>query len=242
MKARGLLLASGAAAAAGVGLCHAAPAATTWRGLRCTLSPRLAGIGDADHVALTFDDGPDPAATPGFLDELDRLGWRATFFLLGSMVRAAPGLAAEIVARGHEVGVHGDAHVSHLHRRRSEVIGDAQRSLDTIAAATGADLRWFRPPYGTLSGGSIAAAHRLGLETVLWTTWGRDWRPVATARSIVDDVARGLRPGATVLLHDSDCTSSPGSWRATLASLDGLSEVFDRAAVRVGPLAEHGLR
>jgi peptidoglycan/xylan/chitin deacetylase (PgdA/CDA1 family) len=92
-----------------------------------------------------------------------------------------------------------------------------------------------------LSGGSLAAAHRLGLRTVLWTTWGRDWRAEATPETVVADVVDGLKPGATVLLHDSDCTSAPGSWKATLGALPGLAEVFARRRLVVGPLGDHGL-
>ena len=95
---------------------HAAPALASISVVRRVLSPRLAGLGAPDHVALTFDDGPDPASTPAFLDMLDELGWRATFFMLGEMVRKAPGLAAEVAAAGHEVAVHGDGHVSMLRR------------------------------------------------------------------------------------------------------------------------------
>jgi hypothetical protein len=76
---------------------------------------------------------------------------------------------------------------------------------------------------------------------VLWTTWGRDWRNQATPESIVDEVQRTLVRGATVLLHDSDCTSAPGSWKATLASLPILAEHWDAARLTVGPLADHGL-
>jgi peptidoglycan/xylan/chitin deacetylase (PgdA/CDA1 family) len=192
-------------------------------------------------VALTFDDGPDPRSTPAILDGLDRLGWRATFFLLGAMVRRSPAVAAEVVARGHELGVHGDGHTSHLRRSPVAVHRDVVRGRDAVVEATGHQPAWFRPPYGTLSGGSLAAARLLGLRTVLWTTWGRDWREEATAESVAADVADGLRPGATVLLHDSDCTSAPGSWRATLGSLPRLAEIFAERGLCVGPLAEHGI-
>jgi peptidoglycan/xylan/chitin deacetylase (PgdA/CDA1 family) len=223
-------------------LTHAVPAVTTWRALRCTLTPDLAGVGSRRHVALTFDDGPDPVSTPAFLDELDRLGWRATFFLLGSMVRRAPSLAAELAARGHEVGVHGEQHFSHLRRTPAAIVDDVRRGRDVVAETAGVEPRWFRPPYGTLSGGSLQAARRLGLQTVLWTTWGRDWRSEATAATVVADVTEGLRPGATVLLHDSDCTSAPESWRAALGALPGLAEVFASRDLVVGPLADHGIR
>ena len=72
------------------------------------------GSGVPGHVALTFDDGPDPASTPKFLEALDDLGWHATFFMLGDMARRSPGLAAEVAAAGHEVAVHGDRHRSQL--------------------------------------------------------------------------------------------------------------------------------
>ena len=88
---------------------------------------------------------------------------------------------------------------------------------------------------------SLLAARRLGLATVLWTAWGRDWRPGATATSVVADIERDLHPGATVLLHDSDFTSAPGSWRATVDALPLLAERCAARGLKVGPLAAHGI-
>jgi peptidoglycan/xylan/chitin deacetylase (PgdA/CDA1 family) len=76
---------------------------------------------------------------------------------------------------------------------------------------------------------------------MLWTTWGRDWRECATPESIVQDVMTTLVPGATVLLHDSDCTSAPGSWKNTLAALPLLAERWQAGGLEVGPLREHGV-
>lgn len=242
MRTSRLLVAGGGVVVAGATVGHLLPAVTTWRGLRCWATPGLAGVGQANHVALTFDDGPDPLSTPAFLDQLDRLGWRATFFLLGSMVRRSPVLAAELASRGHEVGVHGDEHRSHLHRSPAAIRDDVARARDSIAEATGVAPVWFRPPYGALSLGSLTAARQLDLQTVLWTTWGRDWRAEATASTVVADVADGLRPGATVLLHDSDCTSAPESWRAALGALPPMAELFSQRGLSVGPLGQHGLR
>jgi peptidoglycan/xylan/chitin deacetylase (PgdA/CDA1 family) len=192
-------------------------------------------------VALTFDDGPDASSTPAFLDTLDRLGWRATFFFLGAQVRRYPGLAAEVAARGHEVAVHGERHVSHL-RRPWPLPGphtDVARACGIIAEATGTEPRWFRPPYGALSTSSLLAARRSRLHTVLWTTWGRDWRADATADTVAATIEATWHPGATVLLHDSDLTSAPGSWRAALEALPLLAEQWDRDGLAVGPLADH---
>jgi peptidoglycan/xylan/chitin deacetylase (PgdA/CDA1 family) len=233
-------LAVGSAAVAG--LVHAVPSVTSWRWLRMRLVPALAGVGRPEHVAMTFDDGPDPASTPAFLDALDRLGWRATFFLLGSMIRRAPSLPAELVAAGHEVGVHGDVHDSMLGRTPKAARADIQRGRDLVAEAAGVEPQWFRPPYGILSTSALRAARECGLQTVLWTAWGRDWRAEATPATVVADVRRGLTPGGTVLLHDSDCTSAPESWRSALGALPGLAELFAARRLTAGPLAEHGIQ
>lgn len=79
--------------------------AATWLPAVRRLLPGLAGAGAADHVALTFDDGPDPRSTPRFLDELARLGCRATFFVLGEMLERHPALGRRVVADGHEIAV-----------------------------------------------------------------------------------------------------------------------------------------
>ncbi len=218
---------------------HAAPSVTTVARFRRRWLPGLSGTGAESRVALTFDDGPDPASTPAFLDALDDLGWKATFFMLGSMVRRAPELAARVASAGHEVAVHGDQHRSHLWRSPRDVATDLERATATIVDATGRQPTWFRPPYGTLSTGSLIAARRLGLRTVLWTTWGRDWRAEATPASVAIDVESGLGPGGTVLLHDSDCTSAPGSWRSALGSLPALAELFATRGLQPGPLGAH---
>jgi peptidoglycan/xylan/chitin deacetylase (PgdA/CDA1 family) len=115
------------------------------------------------------------------------------------------------------------------------------RARDTIATIGDTPVRWFRPPYGAVSSGSLVAARRGGLQLVLWTTWGRDWHPRATGPSVAANVRRTYYPGATVLLHDSDITSAPGSWHSTLAALPLLAEMWSAAGLRVGTLGEHGV-
>lgn len=230
-----------AGAAGGVAAVHALPALSNVDAIRKRTMPVLAGVGAPGHVALTFDDGPDPRSTPAFLDALARLEWRATFFMLGSMVARDPGLAGDVAAAGHEVAVHGYRHRSQLLRFPGEVADDLERAVNTVAEASGRTPVWFRPPYGSLSAAGVLAARRLRLRTVLWTAWGRDWRAEATPATVVGDVVQGLGPGATVLLHDSDCTSAPGSWRSALGALDGLADVFAAQGLSVGPLSEHGV-
>jgi len=168
--------------------CHAVPALTSIGPLRTRLHPALAGVGDPGHAALTFDDGPHPASTPRFLAELDRLGVTATFFLTGRWVARVPGLAAEIAAAGHEIASHGYDHRCLLVRGPRATYDDLARARDVTGHATGTRPRWYRPPYGVLTGPAVLATRRLRLTPVLWTAWGRDWAAGATADSVHDTV------------------------------------------------------
>lgn len=229
------------AAALAVGLAHVGPGVTWLTPIRLRWAPGLSGLGHPGHVALTFDDGPHPDGTPAVLEALDRLGWRATFFLLGERVRDMPGLTAQIAAAGHEVAVHGDEHRYLLTRTPRAAATDLTRAVGSIQAAVGCPPRWYRPPYGVLTTGGMLAAHRLGLRTVLWSAWGRDWQTDATPGSVVAELTRGVLAGGTVLLHDSDVTSAPGSWRVTVAVLPLLAKELGRQRLSPGPLCEHGV-
>jgi peptidoglycan/xylan/chitin deacetylase (PgdA/CDA1 family) len=234
VSAGGMVLAGGAALAVAQG----APGLTALAPVRRRF-PALAGAGRADHVALTFDDGPDPRFTPRFLATLADRRVHATFFLLGPMVQAAPQLAAEIAAAGHEIGVHGWDHRYATVRGPGTLHDDLARACDTIGAAAGVVPRLYRPPYGVLSAGALIAARRLGLRPILWTTWGREWAPGATPASVRATLASTLEGGGTVLLHDSDCTTPPGKAASALGALPWLLDECGRRGLRVGPLAEH---
>jgi peptidoglycan/xylan/chitin deacetylase (PgdA/CDA1 family) len=233
-----------AAVVASTGLSAALlPSALSLGPVRAVLTPlaydrRLSGISDRAHVALTFDDGPDPRSTPSFLELLDRHAVRATFFVLGRHA-GDRGLLRETAAAGHEVGVHGWDHRPVLLKSARGLRDDLVRTRDLVEDATGTWVRRYRPPYGLVSAHAWWAAGHAGLETVLWSAWGRDWERGATAASIFRRVTHQFRPGGTVLLHDSDRTSAPGSWRATLRAVERLVPAWREAGLAVGPLAEH---
>ncbi len=166
--------------------------------------PGLERVPATGQAVLTFDDGPDasPGGTPAILDALDAAGARATFFLVGEQMSESPGLVAEILARGHEVGVHGQRHFRHDRVSAAESVADIEAGYAVLAEAVDDAPRFYRPPYGKLTPDGAEACRRLGLEVAYWSTWGLDWEPLSAAR-IARRVNRDLDDGAVVLLHDS---------------------------------------
>lgn len=223
----------------GVAAAHLLPSLLTIPGLHRRVVPALSGVSTVPHVTLTFDDGPHPTSTPAILDALDALDVRATFFLLGAEVSSHPDTAREIVARGHEVAVHAWKHVPHLLRTPPGVWRDVARTTAVIGEVTGQRPRFWRPPNGVVTGTGLLAARRCGLRPVLWTADGQDWAASATPASVVARVGAQVAAGGTVLLHDSDITSAPGSWRTTLSALPDLVGGWRARGWAVGPLRDH---
>lgn len=222
---------------------HLAPGVTSLGPVRRAVKLNaLSGVGRSDHIALTFDDGPDPTSTPLFLQALDELDVHATFFLLGSMLIRSPSLGRDLVSAGHEVAIHGWDHRPLPSRGPRSTFQDIARATETVRNICELEPLFYRPPYGVMTWASHFAAKRLALTPILWTTWGRDWRRSASRESVHRDVVRHLHPGGTILLHDSDCTSAPRCWRSTLEALPTIIAAARDRGVEVGPLRDHGMR
>jgi peptidoglycan/xylan/chitin deacetylase (PgdA/CDA1 family) len=223
--------------------CVAAPSLVSIGPLRRLATPALAppglsGISSGHHVALTFDDGPDRVSTPSFLRLLERLEVRATFFVLGEHLGDGA-LVREMVGAGHELGVHGWDHRPVALHAPTALREGLRRTRGILEDTTGGAVTWYRPPYGLVTPTSWWAARAAGLTTVLWSAWGRDWEQRATPSSVVRLVGSQVRPGGTVLLHDSDRASAPASWRTTLAATEQLVEHWRSTGLGVGSLAAH---
>jgi peptidoglycan-N-acetylglucosamine deacetylase len=182
--------------------------------------------------ALTFDDGPHAEGTPAVLEELARGGVAATFFLVGEQVLRNPEIAAEIVAAGHEIGLHCHRHRNLLRLTPWQVREDLSRAQAAIEDATGISPGLYRPPYGVLNATALRLARRAGRRTLLWTHWGRDWRARATPESIAASVTAGAGEGSVLLLHDADDYSAPGSWRRTVLALPRVLDVLEQRGIQ----------
>ena len=197
----GLGAAAGLAFAAG-GCAYAA----LWPGSRIFgetfIAPRLPG-----QLALTFDDGPNPAWTPRLLDVLATYSVRATFFLVGSHAREEPALVRRIVAAGHLIGNHSWSHPNLALTRSSRVQEELIRASHTLEQIAGIPVSFFRPPFGARRPVVLRIARNLGMTPVLWNAMTSDWsNPSAEsiARHLIRSIDRAERSGsaANVVLHD----------------------------------------
>ncbi len=155
-------------------------------------------------VALTFDDGPDPQVTPRVLDSLDAAGAKASFFCIGWRAREHPGLCREIVARGHSVENHGDAHswAFSLYGpgRMSTDVSTAQATLSDI---TGQAPMYFRPTAGLRNPFLEPVLAKQGLHLASWSQRAYDTR-TADVDCVVRRLTQHMRPRDILLMHDGN--------------------------------------
>ena len=157
-------------------------------------------MADPAPAYLTFDDGPDPRATPHVLEALGRTHAPATFFVLGRRAHQHPQLVERILAAGHAVELHGFEHRSHESLSRAEIAEDAWRGLEVLADLGVKPTRW-RPPFGAIGADSPSVAEELGLELTGWSADPRDWAG-RDATSMLSSLEQALGAHTIFLLHD----------------------------------------
>ncbi len=168
-------------------------------------------------VAITFDDGPHGENTPRLLDMLKARNIKATFYVVGNMVKYNPHLLARMIAEGHEIGNHTVKH-NMLDRMSDEaLLAELRAAHDQIVEACGVAPRTMRPPGGAIKKDQKALMLReLGYPTIMWSVDPLDWKrpgPSVVASRLIN----GAAPGGILLVHD---LHKP--------TVDAMPETFDR--------------
>ncbi|MDI1447450.1 polysaccharide deacetylase family protein [Polyangium sp. 6x1] len=193
-------------------------------------------------VALTFDDGPDPAHTPAILDLLAARGARATFFLLGSAVERWPELARRVAAE-QEIGCHSYAHARATVTSLDAFREDTERALDLFERTLGARPRHYRFPWG--HPGRVAPRDVERLYGMTCVHWSGAFDVASDAPTIVRRTEASLEPGAILLFHDGCAPGSvyPASREPTVRALPRILDAIEAQglrAVTVGELLSAG--
>ena len=163
---------------------------------------------DSRLVALTFDDGPDPAFTPSVLRILADFGVTATFFCIGRNALEQPELIAEMIRLGHVVANHTLDHTWLDSLPVSGVeqgIAGGHRALEDLGISSG---ELFRPPKGWTSPAVAQVTKALGIRSVFWTDC-LEHHLKAAPNDPTQQVVRDARPGSIILCHDGGHLDEP---------------------------------
>jgi len=198
-------LALGAAAAAGLaagGFQYAA----VWPGSqifgRALVAPARPG-----ELALTFDDGPNPAWTPQLIDILARYDVKAAFFLLGRYAEQQQVLVRRLAEAGHVVGNHSWSHPNLSLSASERIREELRRTSDTLEQMIARPVRFFRPPFGARRPVTFRLARDMGMTPVLWNAMTSDWSEPSAERisaRLVAKIDSNQRRGhaSNIVLHD----------------------------------------
>ena len=161
--------------------------------------------GNPPTIYLTFDDGPNPAATPDLLDVLRAQGVHATFFLIDEHLteETAP-IVRRMFAEGHAVAIHAATRRLML-KSPEEFRAFLEHSAARIERlAGGRPCALFRPHAGWRGGPMYAGAHLAGYRIVGWSwgMWDWNWYRPREAVSLAARLARRAESGDIVVLHD----------------------------------------
>lgn len=196
-------------------------------------------------LALSFDDGPDPAYTPAILDILKAKNVKASFFVIGANAEAYPALLQRILAEGHELGNH-----TFTHPNLAETSPEADKieynaTQRVVEALTGRRMVLFRPPYlGDAEPVNkdeiipVQIAQDQGLLTIGVHVDPFDWQqpPIEEMRrhifEAITDPNLETR-GNIILLHDSG-----GNRSKTVAMLPGLIDDLRAKGYKFVPVSE----
>lgn len=174
----------------------AAPAEALWR---MPASP------DAPTVYLTFDDGPNPAATPDLLDVLRRERAAATFFVIDRHLnRETAPIVRRAFDEGHAVGLH--THTRRLMTMAPDEVAQALTAqAERIERLAGRrPCRVFRPHGGWRSGRMYEGLARIDHALVGWGLglWDFDWYRRPDPAALAERLARRASDGDIVVMHD----------------------------------------
>lgn len=206
-------------------------AASAWPRLEVYAPAVIRGPAVGGRVALSFDDGPDPASTPALLAALEAADARATFFVLVDRAEQHPELLRAMAA-GHEVALHGPSHDARLvfapPARGAEALVAAQARIEALC---GQRPRWYRPPFGVTSPRLGAALARTDLRLV-WCSL-RTGDGVGGSVAGLRELCSGALAGDIVLMHEG-----PRAARDALAAILRDLRARGLEPVTVGALLE----
>ena len=168
------------------------------------------------RVALTLDDGPHNVRTQAIVDELEKYGFHATFFVVGNRVdgNAYGGgkTIPYILEHGNEIGIHGYTHEVNYSKCDDETYEyELNETLKAIHKyAENYNVTLMRPIGGNITAERVSESE---YSIIMWNVDSEDWKhkytqgdtdeeAAAKVDIIVENVMSQVREGSIILMHD----------------------------------------
>jgi len=176
-------------------------------------------------IYLTFDDGPDPEATPFVLANLKKYNAKATFFCIGNNVLKHPNIYESILKEGHRVGNHTYDHLNGWKTENNNYINNIKDAMNII------DSKLFRPPYGRITKSQIKLLKQtdsLPNQIIMWDVLSGDFDIQINGETCARNVINNTVPGSIIVFHDSQ-----KAWDRMSVALPKVLEHFSNLGYRM---------
>jgi peptidoglycan/xylan/chitin deacetylase (PgdA/CDA1 family) len=176
-------------------------------------------------IYLTFDDGPDPEATPFVLANLKKFNAKATFFCIGNNVLKHPNIYESILKEGHKVGNHTYDHLNGWKTENNIYINNIKDAMNII------DSKLFRPPYGRITKSQIKILKQtdsLPNQIIMWDVLSGDFDIQINGEICAGNVINNTLPGSIIVFHDSQ-----KAWDRMSIALPKVLEHFSNLGYRM---------
>jgi peptidoglycan/xylan/chitin deacetylase (PgdA/CDA1 family) len=194
-------------------------------------------------VYLTFDDGPNPTATPDLLDVLQQTGVHATFFLIDAHLTdgTAP-IVRRMFDEGHAVALHSDTRALMVKTpaKLAEALTRQRERIEQLAGM--APCRLFRPHAGWRSVSMFEGLERIDHRLVGWSfgLWDFNWYRRPEPRGLANRLAQKASAGDIIVLHDGHHENPQADRRYTIEATRYLVPALRARGFSFGRLCERG--
>lgn len=216
-----------------LGIVMLTPLSASWRHIAAVSGRKVHPVyrvdTDEKKVALSFDACWGAERTPALLETLRRNNIRTTFFLVNIWVKQYPEQARQIVAEGHELGLHSVTHPHFTELSDDQIIKELTENAGLIKETTGFDAKLFRPPYGDYNDRVISLVQQQGFIPIQWSIDSLDWKDLS-AQSMYQRIVERIEPGSIILFHNNGLH--------TVETLDPLIAFLKEQGYQIVPVSE----
>lgn len=203
-----------------------------WEAVTTNKSNRLLPIykvaSEQKNLAISFDASWGATRTDKILAILDEHEVKTTFFLVNIWIEDYPDKAKEIIARGHEIGMHSVSHPDFTKLNEEQIKEELLDNQRMIKEITGFEADLFRPPFGAYNNKLIQICSELKIYPIQWSVDSLDWKNIS-ADAMVERVIKA-DAGDIVLFHN-DGANTP-------EALADIIRDFQSRGLKVVPISE----